>query len=379
MNKQQHRQRSKVKKNQDKILLQPKKFAVKRYYYPGGLLISILFGIILYSNSFHCSFHFDDYRNIVDNAAIRDLGNVKAWWNFYPTRPVGIFTFALNYHFSQLNVWSYHLVNLVIHLLNTCLVGWLTLLIFSSPAVKDQPIASHKKRIALFVALLFVSHPLATQSVTYIYNGWLPLLHYFYLLSLALYMKVRIFNNGNGFNFWLLAGSFLSAVLALLTKEIAFTLPFAMILVEIFFIRYNLHPSPVPTAIGREGPGMRLLKDYRLILFIAALLCSTIIIPVKLFTNVFKTLPLTLGHAHPLSPLTYLFTQFSVIVKYIQLLFLPLGLRVDYDFPVSDNFFHVRTLFSFLVLSALIAGAVLLYKKHRVLSFGIFWFFLHYQ
>src|ERR1035438_6596834 len=197
--------------------IQPvKKSDLTRYYYPGGIFIIILLGVIIYSNSFYCSFHFDDYRNIVENTSIRDLADIKAWMNFFPTRPVGVFTFAVNYHFSQLNIWPYHFVNLVIHLINSCLTGWLTLLIFSSPALKDHPVTRYKYGIAFFTALLFVSHPLATQSVTYIVQRMAALVALFYLLSLALYMKARLSTGRNSIKYLFFAGSFLSLLLALL-------------------------------------------------------------------------------------------------------------------------------------------------------------------
>src|ERR1035438_7544101 len=132
-----------------------------------GIGIIILLGIVIYSNSFTCSFHFDDIFVIVNNPNIHDLSNIKAWWNDVPSRPLGSLTFALNYHFSQLDVRSYHVVNLFIHLINSCLTGWFALLIFSTPVMKEKPIAQYKRSIAFVTALLFVSHPLATQSVTY--------------------------------------------------------------------------------------------------------------------------------------------------------------------------------------------------------------------
>ena len=101
----------------------------------GGIFIILLSGILIYSNSFSCSFHFDDLSDIIGNARIRNLSDVKAWWNYVPSRPVGFFTFAVNYHFNKLDVWGYHLINLLIHVVNACLVWWLTLLIFSSPAI----------------------------------------------------------------------------------------------------------------------------------------------------------------------------------------------------------------------------------------------------
>jgi hypothetical protein len=233
-----------------------------------ALAIIILLGIKIYSNSFDCSFHFDDISRIVNNPDIRNLADVKAWWNTYPSRPVGMFTFALNYHFNQLDVRYYHLVNLIIHLINACLTGWLTLLIFSSPAMKDQPIAKDKKQLAFFTALLFVSHPLATQSVTYIVQRLTTLVAMFYLLSIAFYVKARLSDKGNRSKVLLFIGSLVSAVLAMLTKENAFTLPFTIVLIEFFFLRTKKQFS-------------RNFRDYRVILLIAAFIGIIIIIPLK--------------------------------------------------------------------------------------------------
>jgi hypothetical protein len=133
-----------------------------------SIVLICLVGIIAYSNSFDCSFHFDDIPVIQDNIAIRSLSNIKAWWGFIPSRPLGTLSFALNYHFHQLTVWGYHFVNLAIHLANALLVWWLVMLTMATPVMRAQPISRHKESLALFTALLFVSHPLATQSVTYI-------------------------------------------------------------------------------------------------------------------------------------------------------------------------------------------------------------------
>jgi tetratricopeptide (TPR) repeat protein len=333
-----------------------------KYFELLGLIIVILTGIIIYSNSFNCSFHFDDMSNIVDNPGIRNLADVKTWVNINSSRPVGIFTFVLNYHFNQFDVFYYHLVNLIIHLINACLVWWLTLLIFSSPVLKDQPIAKNKKVLAFLTALLFVSHPLATQSVTYIIQRLASMAAMFYLLSLALYVKARLAKKRDAFTNRLFAGSLLSAVLAMLTKENAFTLPFAILLFEIFFLRTK------KLSIN--------FRNYRVILLIAALLGFIIIIFLKFSSGIFKPIPPMLGHAYTITPVNYFFTQFSVIVKYIQLLFLPINQVLDYDFPISNSFFEIRTLLSFAILVALIILAVISFKRFRVISFGIFWFFL---
>ncbi|HOY31083.1 MAG TPA: tetratricopeptide repeat protein [Bacteroidales bacterium] len=329
-----------------------------------GLAILILLGIIIYSNSFKCSFHFDDLTNITGNYRIHNLSDVKAWWSFSPARIVSIFTFVLNYHFSQLNVWSYHLVNLMIHLINACLVWWITLLIFNSPAIKDSPASKNKKIIAFFTALLFVSHPLATQSVTYIVQRQTSMAAMFYLLSLALYAKARMTDSSQKNKYLFFTGCVISAFLAFFSKENAYTLPGAIVLFELFFLRAKKRHIN--------------FKDWRVILLILAFLSIIIVLSLKFSANIFRPIhPLqSLGSSEIITSTNYLLTQFSVIVKYIQLLILPINQNLDYDFPVSNSFFELRTLSSFLLLISLLVLAIFLFKKHRIVSFGIFWFFL---
>ena len=97
---------------------------IERIKYPGHstsgarqglhIIIICLLGIIIYSNSFKCTFHFDDFHTFIDNAKIHDISNIKAIWSISHTRFLGNLSFALNYYFSEQNPWSYHLVNLII-------------------------------------------------------------------------------------------------------------------------------------------------------------------------------------------------------------------------------------------------------------------------
>ena len=162
----------------------PMDFARSKYFDALSLFVITVLGIAIYSNSFTCSFHFDDLVHIVNNEKIRDLSDIRSWWSHSPNRPLPVFTLALNYHFHELDVWYWHLFNLIFHLINACLVYWLCLLLFSTPYLKVQKFSPYKRYIALFTALLFLSHPLATQSVTYIIQRMTSMVALFYFLSL---------------------------------------------------------------------------------------------------------------------------------------------------------------------------------------------------
>ncbi len=327
-----------------------------------GLATILLLGIIIYSNSFVSTFHLDDINNIRDNASIRNLSNIKGMWEFSQTRFLALYSFAWNFHYGQLNVWGYHLVNLLIHLINAILVYWLTFLIFSTPVLKDKFLAKDKTILSLAVAFLFVSHPLATQSVTYIVQRMTSMSAMFYFLGLVLYLHSRLTDNGRA-KTRLLIGCGISVLLACLTKENAFTFPFAIVLLEIFFLQTR------PNAIS--------FKDKR-VLLIGAALVSLIALGFYAYSDYVLNPEYEDQNQgdNNITSWRYLLTQFSVILKYIQLLILPINQVFDYNYKLVTSFVDPRAWISFIALLGLITLAIFTFKKHRIISFGIFWFFL---
>ncbi len=328
-----------------------------------GLAAILILGLIIYGNSFESTFHLDDLNNIRDNPSIRNLSSIQAMWQFSHTRFLAIYSFAWNFHFGQLNVWGYHLINLIIHLINAILVYWLSFLIFSTPVLKDKFMPKDKTILSLAIALLFVSHPLATQSVTYIVQRMTSMSTMFYFLALILYMISRLTVRSKAVKYRLLIGSGISALLAMLTKEYAFTIPFAIVLVEIFFLQTRQN------AIS--------FKDRR-VLLIGAALISLIALGFYKYSDILMN-PELLDpdlENEDITAVTYLLTQFSVILKYIQLLIVPVNQVFDYNYKLVMSFFDPRAWISFLALVGLIALGIYFFKKHRIISFGIFWFFL---
>ncbi len=188
-----------------------------------------LLGILIYSNSFSGPFIFDGIPYIKENIALRNLSDIKAIWDFWPTRFVAFFTFALNQYFNKLTVFGYHLVNFLIHLGSSVLVCYLARLIFKTPQIKDRKIAEDSKLICLFSALIFLTHPLQTQAVTYIYQRSTCLATFFYLASICLYLRSRLSKKTISIHYIL---SLFVALVGMFTKEILFTLPLMIILFE---------------------------------------------------------------------------------------------------------------------------------------------------
>ena len=309
-------------------------------------------------------FQFDDQISILGNPAVKDLGNLKAIFQFSPTRFFTYLTFACNYYFNELNVFGYHLVNLIIHICASLLVMLFVHLTFATPAVKDTPPAAHKKTIAFLAALLFAVHPVQTQAVTYMVQRLASLATLFYLLTLCLYIKGRLLQQAGAarkFSICFFSAAAVTAIIGMFTKETVFTLPFAILLYEFYFFRSTF------------------IYNWK---FLVLVFTFCLLIPLIIFStgsidfNKLRAMQEGPEGVVYISPLEYFFTQFRVLVTYLRLFILPMNQNLDYDYPVAHTFFNVQTMTSFFALLAFAAAGIWSFSKHRIISFTIFWFFL---
>ena len=86
--------------------------------------------LIIYSNIYQSPFIFDDRPGIQENLDIRNVGNYLSFDRLLKPRDIVNLTFALNYRLGKLNVFGYHLVNVLIHIINGFLVYFLAHTIF---------------------------------------------------------------------------------------------------------------------------------------------------------------------------------------------------------------------------------------------------------
>jgi Flp pilus assembly protein TadD len=353
-------------------------------------LISVT-GLLAYSNTFTVPFQFDDDGYIVNNPIIRSFHyflhpseittlNQQSPTAFplglryaFMTRFLGYFSLAVNYHLHGLDVAGYHIVNLLLHILN----GFLVYLIlrntfrtdlFSNPAAEIG--SNSHDVIALLSSLLFVCHPIQTHAVTYITSRFVLLATFFFLLSLFLYISSRI-STADGKRHVLYAAALASAAAAMVTKEFTFTLPIVIMLYELVFLS-----SSTLERIKKLAP-------FSLTLFIIPAL---VFIQQGTLHSLDSTMRvITAADVSQISRSDYLLTQFRVIMTYIRLLFFPVNQNIDHDVPVYHSLFQLPVFASFTVLLALISLAVYLcfvsnkarkYPALKVLSFGILWFFI---
>jgi len=189
------------------------------------LLISLGIILLITFISFYPSLkngftNWDDDKMLTANHKITALtpDNLRAiltkpHWGLY--HPLVLLSFAAEFHFFKLNPFPYHLTNLVLHLANTALVFWLIILL------------SRHAWTAIITALLFGIHPLHVASVAWVTERKDVLYALFFLASIISYLRYCDKKKIVYYFF-----SMVLFVFSLLSKPMAITLPFVLVLID---------------------------------------------------------------------------------------------------------------------------------------------------
>lgn len=338
----------------------------------------VLACIIVYANTLTAPLVLDDIDYIVKNPTLRDwdvfaraqnsdlTGLGKNFLIPFRSRVVAFFTFALGYRIHGLSPFGYHIANLLIHISSALTLYWLMTMLLRTPRgqiIDDEGFTD--RWTPLLAGLLFAVHPLQTQAITYVSQRFTSLSTLFYLLALALYVRSRIETvQKRGLMLYVLSS--VAVLLAARTKEIAFTLPAAMLLIEACFFE------------GWRGIRLWRLAPWALIVMV---------IPVSLLyqqggTDI--TGAVNTANLKAISGWDYLLTEQRVMVTYLRLLIVPINQNIDYDYPVYHSIFQGAVFGSMLVHAGLLWLALQLYRSSRRDglgflvwgSFGIAWFYL---
>src|SRR5262245_43870590 len=183
--------------------------------------------VATYANSFWGIFLLDDTRAIVENSRIQEL------WPLGPIlsgpRPVVDLSLAVNYAISGVRPWSYHAVNLLIHLFATLTLFGLvrrTVLRINSERLKVGATP-----IAFATAILWAIHPLQTQAVTYVIQRSESMMAMFYLLTLYCFARGAIENRREWY-----AAAVVACALGMGSKAVMITAPVVVLLYDRAFV-----------------------------------------------------------------------------------------------------------------------------------------------
>ncbi|MFO8048887.1 MAG: tetratricopeptide repeat protein, partial [Desulfosudaceae bacterium] len=318
---------------------------------------------LIYGDSLRAPFYFDDLTNIIENPHIHltrlDLSRIKEIPRGRPTgRSVPFFTFALNYYFHRDQVTGYHLFNILIH------IGC-GLMVFLLTGQTLRLCGRQSLLIPLLAALLWLTHPLHTQSVTYIVQRINSLAALFYLMALWFYVKFRLsLKNKEPVRFTsspvLPAAAALGCgLLALLSKQNSASLPVIILLYEWYFFQ------------NRDRSRVKKNWPWLLAMVLSIVIIALVYLggnPIDRIMAGYENQPFNMGQR--------LLSQGRVVIYYISLLVFPHPgrLNIDYDFPVSAGLADpATTALALAALAALLAAAGMA-QKDRLLSFALIWF-----
>jgi len=314
--------------------------------------VLVVLGCIAYSNSLDVPFAFDDIDSVQINYNVR-FPNYSLYrpQTYIYTRSLLYASFAFNYWLAGENVLGYHIVNLLLHLLNGLLVFAVAIRILKKVLTDPGLVRTY----ALLSAAFFLVHPVQTESVTYISSRSELLSTFFYLSGFLLFLSLPESKIG----FLAGLGIVLFLLIGLGAKETVVTLPAVVLLYDYLFIaktrlagvfsRWRFYL--VFVILGAAGAYYLVAKQ---IVAFGALVAARESIP----------------------RWNYLLTQPRVIIRYLRLLVFPTGLNLDYDFRVSVSILEPAVLLSLLVIAGLIVTAWRWRQTRPVFAFSIFWFFI---
>jgi len=324
------------------------------------LAFLVTVGFVLYSNTFDGAFQLDDETSITTNEHVQRLEDIGTIWRHWPARFLTYLSLAVNYDIGKEEVFGYHIVNLTLHLVATVLVFWFIGLLFGTPRLRPSVSPAFARLFTFLTALLFVTHPLQTQGVTYICQRAVTLASVFYLLTLCAYLKSRLIERGEASGFfksWCLL-SWTSAFVAMFTKEWVITLPFSIWIIERFFV-----------SSGEKTPWRRLLPYFGITLVLPLTMALTRTVDFVHMRKADEPIP-------NIRYWEYLVTQFRVMFTYLRLLCFPVKQMLDYDYPLYNSIFVAPTFLSLLGLTGIGWAAARVRQTQPLITFGVIWFFL---
>ncbi len=318
-------------------------------------VLLIAAGLAVYHNSFDGAFIFDDHASIRDNPRIRRLWPIWEAMSWpVPSaihgRPVVALSLAINYALGRLNVWGYHAFNVTIHILASLVLFGIVRRTLIGPRFRDR-FGPDAPWLAMAVALIWLVHPLQTETVNYIVQRSEGLMGLFLLLTLYCVIRGATSSRKRG---WY-AAAVVSCALGMGSKEVMVAAPLAVLLYDRAFLSRSF------------GEAFR----ARAALYAGLVGCWLVLAALIAFRAPSESAGLRLS----VTPWEYARTEPGVIVHYLRLSFWPSPLVVDYyDWPIA------RTAAAVLPAGALVIGllAATLWAARRRpwLGFLGIWFFL---
>jgi len=276
-------------------------------------------------------------------------------------RPLAMLTFALNYYWGQDNVFGYHALNLLFHILTAWILFALIFNLYKSPVLK------HNQRetaffISLLATVLWALNPIQTQTVIYIVQRMAVMTTMFYLSALLCYIKARL-SDQDKTRFLYFSASCLCFLAALGSKENAITLPLVIIVFEFIFFQNNISSGT--------------MKRYMLLALFAGVIIFAAAVTLFLqgdLLQIFK------GYNNRFFSLSErLLTEPRIVLYYLSQIFYPIPnrLSISHDIQIYSSLLEPWTTLPAITIILLLIGlGFYLIRRQPVISLAILFYFL---
>ncbi len=297
-----------------------------------SLGVLIILTVAVYWNGLHGEFVFDDQQIVMQNAQMLNIHSFSDVLHFgLGWRQLLFFTYGLNYYLSGLNTFSYHVLNLLIHVINVLLVYFIVFEMSGRGPTRS--------RYAAFTgAAVFSVHGLMSSAVDYIAGRSSVLCGLFYFLAVLLFLRAIDDEAKPSRRISYLVLTAVSGVLAWQAKQEALTLP--ALLAAIFWLRSRKRDLRYVAALAV------------LPLILAATMWKTL---QALFSQVMDNrILVNAGFDTVLKPPVYFWTYLTAEVEYYLPRFVfPSGLNADPNILPVNHWYSPELIISLLILSAL--------------------------
>jgi len=318
------------------------------------LAVALIIGVValVYANSLHGPFILDDLPNIVENDALRSFWPLHHLFADAPVgiagRPIVILSLALNYAVSGEEVWSYHALNVLIHILSALtLLGIVRRTLLATPL--RASFGSAATPLGTASALIWAVHPLQTQSVTYIIQRCESLMGLFFLLTF--YCAIRGWQSAHPRRWH--AAAVAACLAGVGSKEVIAAAPPLVWLYDRMFV----HRATRETLARSWG-------------LYAGLVGCLALLAIQVGLAGMGALGL---ERLSITPLQYALTQPGVVLHYLRLAFWPHPLVLDYEWPIAQP---AQAIVPGLILLALALGTAWACVRTRPVGFLGAWFFI---
>jgi tetratricopeptide (TPR) repeat protein len=335
------------------------------FTYASFFFLILLATVGLYWIGFSPLFILDDEPNLNSLSSITDSEWIVSMGRFVTEgdagrlgRPISLLTFALQFYDWPNDAESFKYVNLMIHLLNGCLIFWLLLLLTRTLSLSY----SRQLLLASVTTAIWLLHPLQVTTVLYVVQRMVQLSVLFTLIGLISYVQGRYdLAQGQlvkGF-IKVSLGIGLGGILATLSKENGVLLVFYVLALETTLLQSVKSP-----------PYWRVWFAMFIYLPIT-LLCLYFAMRFDRLLQDYVVRDFTMGER--------LLTEARILIDYLAKILLlhptDFGLFQD-DYPMSRGLLTPWTTLPavLFVITSFIIGI----RQRRIwplLSFAIFWFF----